>query len=57
MEHLIQEILTVSRMEARDSALPLERLDLSAITEEQLALAADLLEQKICVSLLISLQR
>ncbi len=46
MEHLIQEILTVSRMEARDSALPLERLDLSAITEEQLALAADLLEQK-----------
>ena len=46
MGHLIQEILTVSRMEARDSALPLERLDLSAITEEQLALAADLLEQK-----------
>lgn len=46
MEHLIQEILTVSRMEVRDSALPLERLDLSAITEEQLALAADLLEQK-----------
>lgn len=46
MEHLIQEILMVSRMEARDSALPLERLDLSAITEEQLALAADLLEQK-----------
>lgn len=46
MEHLIQEILTVSRMEARDSALPLERVDLSAITEEQLALAADLLEQK-----------
>ena len=56
MEHLIQEILMVSRMEARDSALPLERLDLSAITEEQLALAADLLEpKKICVSLLISL--
>lgn len=46
MEHLIQEILTVSRMEAREHALPLERLDLSAITEEQLALAADLLEQK-----------
>lgn len=46
MEHLIQEILMASRMEARDSALPLERLDLSAITEEQLALAADLLEQK-----------
>lgn len=46
MEHLIQEILTVSRMEVRDSALPLERVDLSAITEEQLALAADLLEQK-----------
>lgn len=46
MEHLIQEILMVSRMEVRDSALPLERLDLSAITEEQLALAADLLEQK-----------
>lgn len=46
MEHLIQEILMVSRMEVRDSALPLERLDLSAITEEQLALAGDLLEQK-----------
>ena len=46
MEHLIQEILTVSRMEAREHALPLERLDLSAITEEQLALATDLLEQK-----------
>lgn len=46
MEHLIQEILTVSRMEAREHALPLERVDLSAITEEQLALAADLLEQK-----------
>ena len=46
MEHLIQEILMVSRMEAREHALPLERLDLSAITEEQLALAADLLEQK-----------
>ena len=46
MEHLIQEILTVSRMEARDSAMAQERLDLSAITEEQLALAADLLEQK-----------
>lgn len=46
MEHLIQEILTVSRMEARDSAMVQERLDLSAITEEQLALAADLLEQK-----------
>lgn len=46
MEHLIQEILTVSRMEAREHELPLERLDLSAITEEQLALAADLLEQK-----------
>lgn len=46
MEHLIQEILMVSRMEVRDSALPLERVDLSAITEEQLALAADLLEQK-----------
>lgn len=46
MEHLIQEILMVSRMEVREHALPLERLDLSAITEEQLALAADLLEQK-----------
>lgn len=46
MEHLIQEILMVSRMEARDSAMVQERLDLSAITEEQLALAADLLEQK-----------
>ena len=46
MEHLIQEILTVSRMEAGDSAMVQERLDLSAITEEQLALAADLLEQK-----------
>ena len=46
MEHLIQEILMVSRMEARKHALPLERVDLSAITEEQLALAADLLEQK-----------
>ncbi len=46
MEHLIQEILMVSRMEAREHALPLERVDLSAITEEQLALAADLLEQK-----------
>lgn len=46
MEHLIQEILTVSRMEARDSAMVQERLDLSAITEEQLALAADLLEKK-----------
>lgn len=46
MEHLIQEILTVSRMEARDSAMVQERLDLSAITEEQLALAGDLLEQK-----------
>lgn len=46
MEHLIQEILMVSRMEARDSAMVQERLDLSAITEEQLALAGDLLEQK-----------
>ena len=46
MEHLIQEILMVSRMEVREHALPLERVDLSAITEEQLALAADLLEQK-----------
>ena len=46
MEHLIQEILMVSRMEVREHELPLERLDLSAITEEQLALAADLLEQK-----------
>ena len=46
MEHLIQEILMVSRMEVRDSAMVQERLDLSAITEEQLALAGDLLEQK-----------
>lgn len=51
MEHLIQEILMVSRMEVRDSALLLERVDLSAITEEQLALAGDLLEQKnLCVT-------
>lgn len=52
MEHLIQEILTISRMEAKDYKLLQEPVNLSEVVKEQLALDADLLEQKnlqVCV--------
>lgn len=45
MEHLIQEILTVSRMEAKGAAA-YAQVDLSRVLNEQLAMIADLLEQK-----------
>lgn len=45
MEHLIQEILTVSRMEAKGAAVHAQ-VDLSRVLNEQLAMIADLLEQK-----------
>ena len=45
MEHLIQEILTVSRMEAKGAAAHTQ-VDLSRVLNEQLAMIADLLEQK-----------
>lgn len=46
MEHLIQEILTVSRMEAKDYEMLEEEICLAEIVKAQLALNADLLEQR-----------
>ena len=46
MERLIQEMLSISRMEAGPAALRRERVDLAALVEGQLALDAGLLEQR-----------
>lgn len=46
MEKLIQEILTVSRMEARDSVPVREPVDLSELVRRQLELDAELLRQR-----------
>lgn len=46
MEKLIQEILTVSRMEARDSVPVREPVDLSGLVRRQLELDAELLRQR-----------
>lgn len=46
MEKLIQEILTVSRMEARDSVPVRELVDLSGLVRRQLELDAELLRQR-----------
>jgi len=46
MEHLVQEMLTISRMEAGTAALKQEPVELSALIEEQLELDAGLLEQR-----------
>lgn len=46
MEGLVQEILTVSRMESADFELCRQALDLSALVERQLALDADMIEQR-----------
>ena len=45
MEKLIQEILTISRMEAQDGAFVLEPVDLSELAKRQLELDADLIRQ------------
>lgn len=46
MENLIQEILTISRMEARDSTFACESVDLSELARQRLVLDADWIEQK-----------
>lgn len=46
MEHLIQEMLTISRMEAKATGGAMETVDLSALTERQLALEGELAEQR-----------
>ena len=46
MERLIQEMLSISRMEVGPAALRRERVDLAALVEGQLALDAGLLEQR-----------
>lgn len=46
MENLIQEMLSISRMETGPAAVRQERVELSALLEEQLALHAELLEQR-----------
>lgn len=46
MENLVQEMLTISRMEAGAAAMKQEPVELSALLEEQLKLDAGLLEQR-----------
>ena len=46
MENLVQEMLTISRMEAGAAALKQEPVELSALIEEQLQLDTGLLEQR-----------
>lgn len=46
MENLVQEMLTISRMEAGATAMKQETVELSVLIEEQLQLDADLLEQR-----------
>ena len=46
MEHLVQEMLTISRMEVGAAAMKQEPVELSALIEEQLKLDAGLLEQR-----------
>lgn len=46
MEHLIQEILTVSRMETHAGTQAQESIDLSQLVAQQLTLIDDLIEQK-----------
>ena len=46
MESLIQEILTISRIESGSFTLNAAPLDLGALTEKQLALDAELIEQR-----------
>lgn len=46
MEHLVQEMLAISRMEAGAAAMKQETVELSTLIEEQLQLDAGLLEQR-----------
>lgn len=46
MEGLVQEILTVSRMESGGMEICRQKVDLGIMIQEQMALAADLAEQK-----------
>ena len=46
MEHLIQEMLSISRMETGAAAVKQESLDLSALIENQLGFAKELIEQR-----------
>lgn len=46
MENLIQEMLSISRMETNPVPLKREHVDLSALVKEQLAIDAGLLEQR-----------
>ena len=46
MEKLIQEILTISRMEAQDISCIQEKIDVSEIVGRQLKLDADLIQQR-----------
>lgn len=46
MEHLVQELLTISRMEAADFSAQQQPLDLAQLLREQLPLYAELAEQK-----------
>ena len=46
MENLVQEMLTISRMEAGAAAMKQEPVELSALLEEQLKLDTGLLEQR-----------
>ena len=46
MEGLIQELLTISRVEARDAAFPREAVDLSQLVRRRLELDGDLLRQR-----------
>lgn len=46
MEGLVQEILTVSRMESNDFELDLQAVDLNALVKQQLALDEDLIVEK-----------
>ena len=46
MEKLIQEILTISRMEAQDISFIQEKIDVSEIVGRQLKLDADLIQQR-----------
>ena len=46
MEKLIQEILTISRMEAQDISCIQEKIDVSEMVGQQLKLDADLIQQR-----------
>ena len=46
MEHLIQEMLSISRMETGAAAVKQESLDLSALIEKQLGFVKELIEQR-----------